>query len=88
MCLEFIRQGNAILIDGKAVGILDKHNNCIPVESLFEEEYIEEDDTLLGIDIPSIERTKYEWFNRLNASQIIQSNFILAKYFVLAKSNI
>lgn len=88
ICLEFIRQGHAILIDGKAVGILDKHNNCIPVESLFEEEYIEEDDTLLGIDIPSIERTKYEWFNRLNASQIIQSNFILAKYFVLAKSNI
>lgn len=88
LCLEFIRQGRAILIDGKAVGILDKHNKGISIEELFEEGYLEEDDTLLGIDIPNIERTKYEWFNRLDASQIMHSNFILAKYFVLAKSSI
>lgn len=88
LCLEFVRQGDAILIDGKTLGILDKHDKSIPIEEWFGEDYVEEDDTLLGIDIPNIERTKYEWFNRLNATQIMHSNFILAKYFVLAKSNI
>ena len=44
---------------------------------------------LYGIWIPAsqiLKRTNYEWFARMNAKQIFQSNFILAKYFVIALS--
>ena len=42
---------------------------------------------MYGIWIPAaniLKRTNYEWFARMSPEQIYQSNFILAKYFVLA----
>ena len=44
-------------------------------------------DGMYGIWIPAaaiLKRRNYEWFARLSNEQIFQSNFILAKYFVLA----
>lgn len=88
LCLEYVKRGDAILIDGKCVGVIDAEDRVIPIEHLFNEDYINFDDSLIGIEIPSIERTKFGWFNRNSAQQIMHSNFILAKYFTLVKSNI
>ena len=77
------------LVDGTMVGVKTVENEAITVESLLSDnnEYIHFYPKLYGIWIPSrdlLNRTYYEWFVRLSTDQILESKFILAKYFLLA----
>ena len=88
-CMHKINNGNMYLVDGTMVGVKTVENEAITVESLLSDnnEYIHFYPKLYGIWIPSrdlLNRTYYEWFVRLSTDQILESKFILAKYFLLA----
>jgi hypothetical protein len=82
-----VHQGRVILIGGTDVGTKTVNEEPVTVETLLGEDYIQFYGKMYGIWIPDREilrRRHYEWFARMSPEQIFQSNFILAKYFVLA----
>jgi hypothetical protein len=57
------------------------------VETLLSDDYIHFYGKMYGIWIPAdqiLKRRHYEWVSRMSPEQIFQSQFILAKYMVLA----
>jgi hypothetical protein len=82
-----IQQHKIRLIPGTDVGTKTLDDEPILVDNLLSEDYIHFYAQMYGIWIPAVnilKRTKYEWFARMSYDQIFKSNFILAKYFVLA----
>jgi hypothetical protein len=89
-CYEYVINNKIKLIDGKYIGIKDKKCNTVLVDSLLENSYINYDENLHGILIPDkevLKRFKYSWFARLNINEVLSSNTILSKYFVLSRYN-
>jgi len=77
------------LIDGRDVGVKTMDDEPILVDNLLSEDYISLYSNTYGIWIPSsliLNRTTYEWFSRLSPEQVLESNIILSKYFVLASA--
>ena len=90
-CLNMINQKKITPIDGKIIGVLDKNNHPILIDDWFNEKWIPLDNNFIGILLPYkdiINRTNYNWFCKLNEKQIINGNYLLAKYFVLANKNV
>ena len=82
-----INQRQIRLIPGTDVGTKTLEDEPVLVDNLLSEEYIHFYAQMYGIWIPAeniLKRTRYEWFARMSSDQIFKSNFILAKYFVLA----
>jgi hypothetical protein len=78
-----------ILIDGKEVGVKTMDDTQVLVDDLFSEDYIDLYTGAFGIWIPSssiLKRTNYEWFARLSAKQVLESNVILGKYILVASA--
>ena len=85
---KLISEGKCGLICGKALGTKNKENKIITIDNLLNEAplklclsslyciYIYDEDIL--------NRTKYQWFSRLNRRQILESNTQVAKYFLLS----
>ena len=77
------------LIDGKEVGVKTMDDKQVLVDDLFSENYIDLYTGAFGIWIPSssiLKRTNYEWFARLSAKQVLESDVILGKYILLASA--
>lgn len=75
------------LVSGIKVGTKTLDGDAVIIDSLLTNNYIQFYDNMYGIWIPADEvlrRTKYEWFARMSPKQILMSDFILAKYFILA----
>jgi hypothetical protein len=86
-CNSKITKGKMRLIPGTDVGTKTVDEQAITVETLLSDDYIHFYGKMYGIWIPSqmiLKRRHYEWFARMSPEQIFQSQFILAKYFVLA----
>lgn len=86
-CNNKITKGKMCLIPGTDVGTRSIDDEPITVETLLGEDYIHFYGKMYGIWIPDkmiLKRTHYEWFARMSPEQIFQSQFILAKYIVLA----
>jgi hypothetical protein len=86
-CDRKITKGKMILISGTDVGTKTVNNETVTVDTLLSENYIEFYPKMYGIWIPDkciLKRRHYEWFARLSPEQIFESNFILAKYIILA----
>jgi hypothetical protein len=82
-----IQKGTMNLICGKEVGTKTIDNTQVVVDDLLSEDYINLYTGAFGIWIPSaaiLKRTNYEWFARLSAQQVLESNVILGKYILLA----
>jgi hypothetical protein len=82
-----IQQGKITLISGTNIGTKTLDEEPVTVDTLLSQDYINFYGKMYGIWIPSdniLKRRHYEWFSRMSADQIFESNFILAKYFVLA----
>jgi len=82
-----ITKGKMRLIRGTDVGIRTIDDEPVTVETLLGDDYIHFYGKMYGIWIPSqtiLKRRHYEWFARMSPEQIIDSQFILAKYIVLA----
>ena len=75
------------LIPGTDVGTRTVDDEPVTVETLLGQDYIHFYGKMYGIWIPDkmiLKRRHYEWFARMSPEQIFQSQFILAKYMVLA----
>jgi len=86
-CNTKITKGKMRLIPGTEVGIKTVDDEPVIVETLLGEDYIHFYAKMYGIWIPDnmiLKRRNYEWFARMSPEQIFQSQFILAKYIVLA----
>jgi hypothetical protein len=86
-CNNKIIKGKMRLIPGTDVGTRTVDDEPVTVETLLGDEYIHFYGKSYGIWIPDkmiLKRSRYEWFARSSPEQIFQSQFILAKYIVLA----
>lgn len=86
-CYEYVYSKKMNIIDGRLLGIKNIDNKPIYIDHLLESSYIDFDDNLQGIYIPDKEilrRTKYEWFARMSARQLYESDIILGKYLLLS----
>lgn len=73
------------LIPGTDVGTKTINEDPVLIDNLLNQEFIQFYNKMYGIWIPCdqiLKRNNYEWFARLSAHQIFQSNTILAKQFV------
>ena len=74
------------LIDGKEIGIKTIDDDIVLVDELLNTDYIKYYNNMYGILVPSkmiLKRKKYEWFARLSADQVLESNTILSKYILV-----
>jgi hypothetical protein len=86
-CNDKITKGKMRLIPGSNVGTRTVDDEPVTVETLLGDDYIHFYGKMYGIWIPDkmiLKRRHYEWFARMSPEQIFQSQFILAKYMVLA----
>ena len=86
-CHNKITKGKMRLIPGTDVGVRTMDDEPVTVETLLGEDYIHFYGKSYGIWIPDkmiLKRRHYEWFARMSPEQIFESQFILAKYMVLA----
>ena len=86
-CNNKIEKGKMRLIPGTDVGTKTIDDEPVTVDILLSDDYIHFYGKMYGIWIPDkqiLKRRHYEWFARMSPEQIFQSQFILAKYIVLA----
>ena len=85
---KFIKEGKCSLICGKALGTKDKNNNVILIDNLLENGPLNLClCSLYCICLPDDEilnRTKYQWFARLNHRQVLESNTQISKFMLLS----
>lgn len=84
-----VRKSQINLIDGKDVGVKTMDNSPILVDNWLSEDYVDLYKNAYGVWVPSVQilnRTTYEWFARLSPEQVLESNVILSKYFLLASA--
>jgi len=86
-CNEKNIKGKMRLIPGTDIGTRTVDDEPVTIETLLGEDYIHFYGKMYGIWIPDnmiLKRRHYEWFARMSPEQIFESQFILAKYIVLA----
>lgn len=86
-CTSKINENKINLIEGKLVGIRTIENEAVTIETLLSDNYIHFYSKTYGIWIPHkdiLNRVHYEWFARMSNEQIFDSQFVLAKYLLLA----
>jgi hypothetical protein len=86
-CEARVRGGQIKMINGMEVGIKTIDDEPIKIENLISSNYIKLYDQTYGIWIPAndiLNRTYYEWFARMSAKQVLESNTIIGKYMIIA----
>ena len=88
-CNTRIQTGKISLIDGKELGTKNLEDEPVLIENLLGEDYVDYYKDMYGIWIPAamiLKRRYYEWFSRMSQEQVVQGNFILSKYILLANA--
>jgi hypothetical protein len=86
-CNAKINQKKIVLVEGTYLGTRTVNDEPVTEETLLSDNYIRFHGNAYGIWIPAcslLKRRTYEWFTRMSPEQIFESNFVLAKYFVLS----
>ena len=81
-CNEQISKNRIKLIKAEALGALDTNNKIVNIDRLMGDDYIDLHSNAIGLYIPQEEilsRTTYQWFARLNAEQVMNSNTYIGK---------
>jgi len=84
---EMVKQGKIQLVDGKLLGMKTKDREVVLVDDLMNSSYVEFDRDIYGIYLPKediLNRTKYNWFARLDRNQLYNANTIVSKYMVIS----
>jgi hypothetical protein len=83
-------QGNEInLIDGVDIGTKTIDEKPILIDDLMSNQYLNLYKGTYGILIPAnevLKRHKFEWFARMSAKQVMESNTIIGNYLLLANA--
>ena len=74
------------IIPPKFIGAMDERGKIISIEQLMGNIFINIDRRAFGIYIPDQEilrRTKYNWFARMNAKQVMESDTLIGKLLII-----
>jgi len=77
------------IVSGSEIGTKTIEGKPIILDDLMADNYIHFYPNLYGILIPSdeiLKRRKYEWFSRMSAKQVLESNTILGNYMLLVSA--
>ena len=78
-----VREGHVSKLDGSIIGVKDNQGKPIMMEQLLSENYLDVDEQMFGLYIPSdeiLKRTAYQWFSVMSREQILNSRMVVAKY--------
>ena len=84
---EIVSLKNIIKNYGKLLGMKTKDREVVLVDDLMNSSYVEFDRDIYGIYLPKediLNRTKYNWFARLDRNQVYNANTIVSKYMVIS----
>jgi hypothetical protein len=73
------------ILDGKLIGVCDIEDNPVEIDDLLGFDYIDIYPNKYGLYVPIgdiLKRTKYEYFTRMSALQILESHMIISKYII------
>jgi hypothetical protein len=87
-CYEKSLQGEVGIIPANKLGILDADGVALTIDRLIQNTFIHLSGDVLGIYIPAddiIKRTAYNWFARLSAKQVLQSDTTIGKYLLITR---
>lgn len=86
-CKQKIEKGQINMIEGVEIGTKTVNEDPIILDDLMSNHYLNLYKGTYGILIPSQEilnRVKFEWFARLSAKQVVESDTIIGNYFLLS----
>tara|TARA_Y100001970_G_scaffold215428_1_gene263569 strand:- start:3335 stop:4240 length:906 start_codon:yes stop_codon:yes gene_type:complete len=84
-----ILQKNVVVLDGKLFGIKNSNNEIIGIEKLMGDSDCEISNGAIGVYVPSkeiLQRTKYQWFARMDVKQVLESNTMIGRYLLLSNN--
>ena len=88
-CSKKVGNGEITLVKAELLGDLDVNNKSVTLDRLMADDYISLHSQAIGVYIPEAEirkRTAYQWFARLSAKQVLESNTFIGK-LLLTKIN-
>jgi len=80
-----IKNKELALIKGELLGVKDNDNKPVILDRLLSNTFIELNKNSFGLYIPHDEilrRTAYQWFARLNPTQVLETNNMIGKYLL------
>ncbi len=83
---RMVDERSITVVNSKHIGVQKQNKKPVDISELFQSNEIEYCGEMYGIYVPYkelLEKTKYQWFLKLNVPQILQSNTILAKYMLM-----
>jgi len=89
-CHQSVSKNEMRLISGEMIGTKTESGSLVRIEDLVGRDFIDFNDKMYGIYIPAKEllsRTAYNWFCYLKECEILSSDMIISKYFVLSNAN-
>tara|TARA_Y100000389_G_scaffold203183_1_gene250788 strand:+ start:1390 stop:2376 length:987 start_codon:yes stop_codon:yes gene_type:complete len=84
-----VDKGEINVIPAEILGSRDIKNKLITIEQLMGNSYIDVSPNAIGVYLPDkdiLRRTKYQWFARLSATQVVASDTMAGKILMLANS--
>ena len=88
-CQKRIQNGEINMINGNEIGTKTIDDKPVLIDDLMSNQYLNLYKETYGILIPAeevLKRKNYEWFARLSAKQVLQSNTIIGSYLLLANA--
>ena len=82
-CEKYVQSQQISKHNGSLIGIKKHNNKDVQLEDLLGSDFVEFDGAKYGIYIPDIKRRKYEWFNYLNAYEIMTSDTTIGKQILI-----
>jgi len=80
---NYLKKNDVKYLDGKVIGVKDRHGKPIVLEDLMENKYIHLHPSAIGVYIPHDElmkRTKYNWYCHLSAKDVLECNVFISNY--------
>jgi hypothetical protein len=87
-CQAKILKGEVGLIEAGVVGQKDAEGGSVTIDRLVQNTYVNLAGNVLGLYIPADEllnRFAYNWFARLSAKQVLESDTTIGKYLLIAR---
>ena len=83
-----VEQGQVRLIKASQLGVQDNCGKPITLESLMGNTYVQLCSDALGMYVPYdeiLKRTAYQWFARLSAKQVLESDTVVGKHLLITR---
>jgi len=84
-CNDQVTQGAISLLPSALLGAKDSKGAVIGIERLMNNSFVELSPKAVGLYVPAddiVKRTNYQWFARMSAKQVLESDTTIGKYLV------